>query len=163
MRRQLHVTCNLHAFQSAMKFFKIEKERDEDMQTKIIFISLFVFLLLLLKLFWKRYGTIYTRYDFDRFECDAHHHVFTSNFQLWSHLFNPLDCARADVAAVATVIQRNDSDYNNNYKFRKSKWASRKTEEKTKRQTQLLCDIRGTVPCQDRTSLKIVRCLNERT
>lgn len=132
--------------------------------TKIIFISWFVvFLLLLLKLFWKRYGTIYTRYDFDRFECDVHHHVFTSNFQLWSHLFNPLDCvSAADAVAVATVIHRNDSDYNNNYKFRKSKWASRKTRNNNSGE-----DITSVWHTRDSSlsrsyMLKIVRCLNER-
>lgn len=108
-----------------------DDEMNTSMQTKIIFISLFVFLLLLLlksvlKALWDNSHSI--RFRSLRMRCSSS--CFHKQFPIMiSFVQSSLDCASADVGAVATVTHRNDSDYNNNYKFRKSKWASRKTKK----------------------------------
>lgn len=123
----------------------------------IIFSTLFV------RCRWNCFENVMRQFTLDTISiasnCDVHHHVFTSNFQLWSHLFNALDCATdfAAATAAAVVIHRNDRDYNNNYIFRKSKWASRKRERKTR-------DIAAIWHTRDSSlsrsyMLKIVRCL----
>lgn len=122
MRRQLHVTCNLHTFQSAMKFSS-EWERWWNTHNNLLFKILNASFFVVWNILWDNLNSIW--FQSLRMRCSSS--CFHKRFSIMiSFVVIPVRlCHRfwCCYCCCHCHSSRNDRDYNNNYIFRKSKWA----------------------------------------
>lgn len=150
------ITCNMQSTRISIGHEMFEMEEESKRIVK------------LLKLFWKRHGTIYTRYDFDRFGCVMFIIVFSqaiSNYDLicsmrwivkWVLMLMLLLLPLSFNAMTAITIIIINLE-NQNVPRRKQKTA-------TNGRHGLCATYEGQFRRQDRTCLKLcVVSMNERT